>query len=73
MQSYYDLKPLCDQLHQERLREIKNQRYAKQMKAGYESQEGLQRVGFAWSNTMTKLLHWVRITRQAMVARAMKG
>lgn len=72
MQTYYDLKPICNQIHQEKLQEAENQRLARQAKTNREPQDGLRRIGLAWSSTLTLLLHGVRTAGQA-IARARKG
>ena len=72
MQTYYDLRPLCEQIHQEKLQEAERQRLARQMKAEREPQAGSRHVGVAWKSTLASLLRGVRITGQ-MIARVRKG
>ena len=73
MQTYHDLRPLCDQIHQEKLQEAERQRLVRQMKARREPREGgLRRAGLIWSGTMTPLFRGVKTTGRA-VARAMRG
>ena len=46
MYCYYDLKPLADQLHDEKLREAHERHLAKRAKAARESCRARSRVGF---------------------------
>lgn len=73
MQTYYNLRRLCEQLHQEKLQEAASQRLVRQVKARREPREGgLRRAGLIWSGTMTPLFRGVKTTGRA-VARAMRG
>ena len=72
MQTYYDLKPLCDLLHQEKLQRSEQQRLVRKVKAEREPREGSRRPGAAWSNALRPVLHGARTTGQ-MVARAVRG
>jgi hypothetical protein len=71
MYSYYDLKPLCDQIHQEKLREAEYRHLALQAKTEREPQHEFGHIGVSWRSTLTPLLRGARRTGQA-VARARK-
>jgi len=56
MYTYFNLKALVDQLHEEALHEAHERHLAKQVRADREEHSEQSRVGLAWASVLT-LLH----------------
>lgn len=72
MQPYYDLKPLCDQIHQEKLDEAERQRLARQMKTDHRPHR-LQRLEAGWKGAPGLLISVAKGVAAQMIARARRG